>query len=72
MSQLSNEAHVVRAARNLMEAHGSQAAIVAEKRAINLEHSGEKVPAKTWRQIADAIRAMSPGCRGGGTSGSAA
>jgi hypothetical protein len=65
MSQLSNEAHVVRAARNLMEAHGPHAAIVAEKRAINLERSGEKVPAKTWRQIAEAVRAMTSGVSAG-------
>ncbi len=58
MAQLSNEAQMIRAARQLIEMHGSQAAAVAEKRAAHLDQCGEALTATTWRQIADAVRAI--------------
>ncbi len=58
MAQLSNEAQMIRAARQLIEMHGSQAAAVAEKRAAHLDQCGEPMTATTWRQIADAVRAI--------------
>jgi hypothetical protein len=51
-----NDAQLIRAARELMEVYGSQAAAVAEKRALHLEECGERVTATTWRLIADAVR----------------
>jgi hypothetical protein len=53
-----NEAQLIRAARELMEVYGSQAAAVAEKRAIHLDESGERLTATTWREIADAVRTI--------------
>jgi hypothetical protein len=56
--QLSNEVQMIRAARELIEVYGSQAAAIAEKRAVHLDESGESLPAATWREIADAVRAI--------------
>jgi hypothetical protein len=56
MRQLSNDTQLIRAARELMQVYGSQAAAVAEKRAIHLDESGETLTATTWRQIGDAVR----------------
>jgi hypothetical protein len=53
-----NDAQLIRAARELMEVYGSQAAAVAEKRAIHLDECGEGISATTWRQIADAVRSV--------------
>jgi len=58
VSQLSNEARVIRAARKLIEVYGSQAAAVAEKRAARLDECGETVTATIWRQIGDAVRTI--------------
>ena len=58
MAQLSHEAQMSRAARQLLEMHGSQAAAVAEKRAAHLDQCGEPATATTWRQIADAVRVI--------------
>jgi hypothetical protein len=45
-----------RAARHLMQTHGSQAAAIAIKRAAYLYQSGEMVTADKWRQIAALVR----------------
>ena len=58
MPQLSNEPQMIRAARELINMHGSQAAAVAEKRAIHLDESGKRLTAATWRQIADVVRTI--------------
>jgi ClpP class serine protease len=50
------EAQLIRAARELMEVYGSQAAAVAEKRALHLDECGEIATATTWRDIAAAVR----------------
>jgi len=52
----SSDAQLIRAARELIEVYGSQAAAVAEKRALHLDEYGESVTAATWRQIAAAVR----------------
>jgi ClpP class serine protease len=52
------EAQLIRAARELMEVYGSQAAAVAEKRALHLDECGEIATAMTWREIADAVRTI--------------
>jgi hypothetical protein len=56
--QLSNEAQIIRAARELIDVYGSQAAGVAEKRAAHLDECGQNLPATTWREIADAVRTI--------------
>ena len=56
--QLFNEAQMIRAARELIGMYGPHAAAVAEKRAIYLDECGERLTATTWRQIADAVRAI--------------
>jgi hypothetical protein len=58
VSQLFNEAQMIRAARELMEVYRSEAAAIAEKRAIHLEACGERRAATTWRQIGDAVRTI--------------
>jgi hypothetical protein len=58
VSQSFNEAQMIRAARELMGVYGPRAAAVAEKRAIYLDECGEGLTATTWRQIADAVRAI--------------
>jgi hypothetical protein len=58
MPQLSNDAELNRAARNLINAHSSRAAAVAQKRAAYLDECGETLMADTWRQIGDAVRAI--------------
>jgi hypothetical protein len=55
VSQLFNEAQMIRAARELMEVYRSEAAAIAEKRAIHLDACGERRAATTWRQIGDAV-----------------
>ncbi|MDB5409433.1 MAG: hypothetical protein JWL84_4345 [Rhodospirillales bacterium] len=47
---------IERAARNLIEAHGKNAAIVAEKRAANAELGDSGGAAHIWHQIASVIR----------------
>jgi hypothetical protein len=49
---------MIRAARELMEVYGSEAAAIAEKRAIHLDECGERLAATTWRQIADAVQTI--------------
>lgn len=58
MPHLSNDAELTRAARNLINAHGSRAAAVAQKRAVYLDECGETLMADTWRQIGDAVRVV--------------
>ena len=58
MPQPFNEAQLTRAARELMEVYGSQAAAVADKRATHLDECGEGVTATTWREIAHAVRTV--------------
>jgi hypothetical protein len=58
VSQSFKEAQMIRAARELMGVYGPRAAAVAEKRAIYLDECGEGLTATTWRQIADAVRAI--------------
>ena len=55
---LPNAAQLICAARQLIDMHGSHAAAVAEKRAAHLDECGENLPATTWREIADAVRAL--------------
>jgi hypothetical protein len=59
--QLSNEAQLSRAARELIEVYGSHAAAVADKRASHLDECGEIATATTWRQIGDAVRRIEAG-----------
>jgi hypothetical protein len=47
---------VSRAAKNLIETHGKNAARVAEQRAVNAELGGSGASAHIWRQIAASIR----------------
>jgi hypothetical protein len=47
---------IERAARNLIEAHGKNAATVAEKRAANAELGDSGGAAHIWHQIAGVIR----------------
>lgn len=47
-----------RAARELINVHGSHAVSVAERRAADLDASGVTLPATTWHEIADAVRAI--------------
>jgi len=58
MPQRSDDAELARAARNLINAHGSCAGAVAQKRAAYLDECGERLMADTWRQIGDAVRAI--------------
>jgi ClpP class serine protease len=55
---VQREAQLIRAARELMEVYGSQAAAVAEKRALHLDECGEIATATTWRDIAAAVRTI--------------
>lgn len=59
--QRSNDAELSRAARNLIIAHGSRAAGVAEIRARRLDECGEDEVAETWRQIGVFVRAIEAG-----------
>lgn len=59
--QLSNDAELLRAARNLIQAHSSHAAAVAQKRAAYLDECGETLMADTWRQIGEAVRMVEAG-----------
>jgi hypothetical protein len=59
--QRSNDAELSRAARNLIIAHGSRAAGVAETRARRLDECGEDEVAETWRQIGIFVRALEAG-----------
>jgi hypothetical protein len=56
---MANES-VVRAARYLIEAHGSAAAGIAERRAHNLAIAGAALAADTWRRIANVVRMLQP------------
>jgi hypothetical protein len=53
-----NDAQLIRAARELMEVYGSQAAAVADKRATHLDECGQGVTATAWREIAHAVRTI--------------
>jgi len=55
---VQREAQLIRAARELMEVYGSQAAAIAEKRARHLDEYGEIATATTWRAIASAVRTI--------------
>jgi hypothetical protein len=55
---LSESAQLSRAARHLIQTHGSRAAGVAIKRAAYLHQCGEEVAADTWRQIAAFVRTI--------------
>jgi hypothetical protein len=55
---VQREAQLIRAARELMEVYGSQAAAVAEKRALHLDQCGEIATATIWRDIAAAVRTI--------------
>lgn len=48
---------IARAAQNMISAHGSRAALVAQRRAENLRLAGTPEAAEAWEQIARAIRA---------------
>jgi hypothetical protein len=61
--QQSNDAERSRAARNLIIAHGSRAAGVAETRARRLGECGEDEVAEIWRQIGVFVRAMEAGTK---------
>ena len=52
---------IARAARNLVAAHGNNAARVADQRALNAALSGSDAAAVQWRQVASAIEAMQTG-----------
>jgi hypothetical protein len=71
--QRSSDAELCRAARNLIMAHGAQAAGVAETRARRLDECGEDEVAQTWRQISAFVRAIergkNPCARNKGASG---
>ena len=58
---LSDGAQLARAAKHLIENHGSRAAAVATKRAVHLYDYGEHAGADTWRKIADFVRAIEVG-----------
>ena len=47
-----------RAARHLIQTHGSRAAEIAIKRAAYLHQCGEEVASDTWRQIAAFVRTI--------------
>jgi hypothetical protein len=49
---------LVRAAKHLIQNHGSRAAAVATKRATFLEQCGEVVAADTWHKIGTFVRAI--------------
>ncbi len=55
---LSDSAQISRAAKHLIETHGSRAASVALKRAAYLHQCGEELGADTWRRIGDFVRAI--------------
>jgi hypothetical protein len=55
---VSESATLARAAKHLIQNHGSQAAAVAAKRAIFLEQCGEIVGADTWRKIGVFVQAI--------------
>jgi hypothetical protein len=52
---------VARAARNLVSAHGKNAARIAAQRALNAELSGSGAAAAQWQQIARAIESLQIG-----------
>jgi hypothetical protein len=54
----SEGALLSRAARHLIQTHGSLAAKIAIKRAVYLHQCGEEVASDTWRQIAAFVRAI--------------
>lgn len=45
-------------ARQLLEAHGDKAVVVATKKARSFEEQGNSKEAKTWRQIEKALKLM--------------
>lgn len=55
---MEGNAEITRAARLMLENHGSSAARVAKTRADNLSVSGESEAAEKWRQIAAAIQRL--------------
>ncbi len=59
---------LARAARRMIENHGSRAASEAERRAQNLLAFGEADTAASWRQIAAAIRRLRKNEHGNGAA----
>lgn len=57
----SDSAELARAARHLIQSHGSRAATIAVERAAHLDQFGEDVGADTWRKIASLVRAIEAG-----------
>jgi hypothetical protein len=55
---LSDNAELSRAARHLIQSHGSRAVAIAIKRAAYLHQCGEDNGAQTWRKIGDYVRAI--------------
>jgi hypothetical protein len=58
---LSDSAHLSRAARHLIQTHGSRAAAIAIQRAAYLHQCGQDAGAETWRQIGAFVRAIEAG-----------
>jgi hypothetical protein len=52
---------IKRAARHLIETHGTAAARIADKRVASLDGYGELAGTHVWRQIATAVRAIQAG-----------
>jgi len=61
ISMSEDSAQLSRAAKHLIETHGSRAAAVALKRAVYLHQCGQEAAANTWRRIADFARAIEAG-----------
>ena len=59
--QLSDSAQLSRAARHLIQSHGSRAAAIAMKRAVYLHQCGEDAAADTWRKIGDLVQVIEAG-----------
>jgi hypothetical protein len=55
---VSERATLARAAKHLMQNHGSRAVAVAARRAVFLEQCGEVVGADTWHKIGAFVHAL--------------
>jgi hypothetical protein len=53
---MANDTDLIRAAKHLIDVHGTLAANIADQRAMNLAMGGAGAAAHTWRQIAGTIR----------------
>jgi hypothetical protein len=62
---MQNDAAPRRAARQMIENHGSLAAALAEKRAAESARAGNLESADLWRKVAYTIRIMDPGQKSG-------